>query len=161
MREKILHLFPELFGKEKSNIINMDGNATLTHEDTALILLAFLRRTILDASGDQPIDNFLTMDDKRQARNYLTIGYVKKYGYHYYDDTNIKYTPKRNHENMAEKYQPTPNQAQYSPIPLNHILDYFNVDHQSFNMYISNWKDDNWCNQNEWFVNFTKQTDIF
>lgn len=154
-----MKLFPDLTDDNEINVINIDPQAELTDEDVSIILINILRRAIQDASGENLIDHLLTHQEKNHAREYLMVGYIKKYGHYYYDDSNIKYTPKRNHESMAEKFQPT-EKAQYSPIPLNHILDYFDIEHEAFFMYIDNWKDDNWSRTNSWYQNFLEETNV-
>ena len=152
----MLYLFPEMFDAEET-LINVDMNAHINDEDLAKILISFLRRAIMDASGGNRIDNTLNEQERGHARSYLLDGYIKRYGYYYYDETAMKYTPKRNHEGSCEKFQPT-EEPHYSPIPLDHILDFFNLDHEVFAKRIKQWQDESWDKANSWYINFVDET---
>ena len=138
----------------------------LSRDATTNILIAILRRAIQDASGPEPVDRWATYKDQVKAREYLTRGYIKEQGYHYYEipaeeaQSNLIRMPnvKKNvSEKKQEKFQQT-DEPQYSPITLKDILDYTDIDRSCFDVLISQWEDANWDREFPWYIKFLYET---
>lgn len=124
------------------------------------LLVAFVKRAICDAAGPEDLNSNIVRYDfynQKKAREYLTQGYIVEFGYYQSENPPIKFSDLKNkkYKEKSEKFKPTQH-PQYSPIKLHIILDYLNIDHQAFNMYIENWKKDDWSRTNPWYVNFMK-----
>lgn len=127
----------------------------LEYDEIGIIILAFFRRIVLDASGPAIIDNLTTETDQIEARSYLINECLLQKGYYIYEGwtTNLK----RVYDSKNIKFIET-KEFQKSPITLKDITRYGNLDHVAVKERIMDWEKSGWDRSHPFFQSVIKAT---
>jgi len=137
-------------------ILETDTCEGVNYFDIAIVYLAFLRRIVQDASGDELFDNTLSQAEKDDTREYLLNGTLTRNGYTQFEYEKIN-KRKRLHEKRMTKFIKT--KEQYSSrITLNDICEYMERDIFKMNDLINDWKSKGWSQDHPFYTGVMEAT---
>ena len=132
-----------------------DKSDGLCPDDVGIIYMAFLRRIVQDASGDDLYDNTLDDEEKQKTRWYLTKGKITEYFYTVYEHNPEK--SKRAYEKRSIKKIETLD-PQYSEIQLKDICKYIDKDVNLMHDLIDEWQMSNWSRDHAFYKSIMDST---
>lgn len=132
-----------------------DKSERLSKNDLGILYMAFLRRIIQDASGNDLYDNTLDQEEKKLTRRYLLNGKLKEYFYTIYE-----HNPEvalRSYEKRFIKTVQT-KEPQYSTIQIKDICEYIEKDVGLMYDLINKWKNSGWSREHYFYKSIMDST---
>jgi len=142
--------------KDRPYILQDCEHNPIEHYDQGLIYLAFLRRTVQDASGPDFFDNSLTEEIQNEAREYLLNGLLERYGQYVFEGVGVK-TQRRVYESRFMKYRET-DELHESTITIKEICDYSEIEYDMFIIKIKSWSSSSWVRDHVFYTNVIEAT---
>lgn len=132
-----------------------DKQPAMTPEELGIIYMAFLRRIVQDASGNDLYDNTIDENEKNETREYLTRGTLSRNYYEVYEHN--PEVSKRAYEKRFLKRIKTLH-PQYSVIQLKDICKFIDKDVNDMYDLIDDWKANDWSREHKFFKSIMSST---
>ena len=143
-------------GEGRPYILEDDCGEPITYEDFALIVLAFYRRIVQDASGPKLFDQYTDEQTRNDSRKYLLEGLLEQNGYWVYEgyDTGGK----RTYDSRFTRYMHTEDTHE-STITMQDIADIARTEVIMIKQRVAEWAKAGWSREHKFYrrvMNATK-----
>tara|TARA_R110000851_G_C12911666_1_gene549304 strand:+ start:171 stop:722 length:552 start_codon:yes stop_codon:yes gene_type:complete len=141
---------------DRPYILKPDDSEPVSYDDFGVLLLAFYRRLVQDASGLEFYEQSITEEIRQDSRKFLTNGKLTENGYWVYEGYDTE--KKRVYDCQFTRYIQDETTTHDSSITMLDIANHADVEYKILHDKVLEWQGANWVREHPFYINVIEAT---